>query len=227
MAMGTAIYIDFKLIKKLTLAKNLEMNFLAHAHLSGKNEELLIGNLIADAVKGNQTSLYPKKVAQGILLHRQIDTFTDSHPTVLKSKNTIRDRAGRYSGVVVDIYYDHFLARMWDQFSKIPLDQFTASAYHVLGDYSNLLPARVKRMLPYMIAQNWLNGYANLEELRRIFYGMDRRTKFVSGMRWAVDTLEYYYDTLKADFEIFYPELIAFTDKARQHILVTKPCISS
>ncbi len=203
------------------------MNFLAHAHLSGKNQELLVGNLIADAVKGNQFSLYPEMVAQGIWLHRQIDTFTDSHPIVARSKNTIRQQAGRYSGVVVDIYYDHFLARMWDHFSKIPLDQFTASAYHILGDHSYLLPARVKRILPYMIAQNWLNGYANLEELKRIFYGMDRRTKLVSGMRWAVDTLEDHYDSLKIDFENLYPELIAFTDDTRQHIISSKACISS
>ena len=203
------------------------MNFLAHAHLSGKNKELLVGNLIADAVKGNQITSYPEMVAQGILLHRQIDTFTDSHPIVARSKNTIRAQAGRYSGVVVDIYYDHFLARMWDHFSKIPLDQFTTSAYKVLGDHSDLLPARVKRMLPYMIAQNWLNGYANLEELKRIFYGMDRRTKLVSGMRWAVDTLEEHYNSLNDDFENFYPELITFTNDARKKIISSKAYISS
>ncbi len=203
------------------------MNFLAHAHLSGGYPDLLVGNLIADAVKGNQTALFPKQVAKGILLHRQIDTFTDAHDTVRKSVSTIRKDAGRYSGVVVDIYYDHFLARKWGEFSNIPLYQFTVSAYRVLGNHYDLLPARVKRMLPYMIAQNWLNSYANLKDLRRIFYGMDRRTKFISGMSRAVDILEKYYDSLEMDFENFYPEIIAFASNIREELIASKTSLSA
>jgi len=198
------------------------MNFLAHAHLSDKNQELLVGNLIADSVKGNQLSSFPQMVAQGILLHRQIDTFTDSHPIVANSKNTIRNESGKYSGVVVDIYYDHFLARMWSEFSEIPLDEFTVSVYRILGNNTFLLPARVKRILPYMVAQNWLHGYANLEDLKRIFYGMDRRTKLVSGMRTAVTTLENHYDSLKQDFEDFYPELQEYVRLERQKMMGPK-----
>ncbi|MBE0650833.1 MAG: DUF479 domain-containing protein [Bacteroidales bacterium] len=202
------------------------MNFLAHAHLSGENSELLVGNMIADAVKGNQISLYPELVRQGILLHRKIDTFTDSHPCVKRSKDTIREEAGRYSGVVVDIYYDHFLSRQWTDFSDVPLDEFTVSVYRILGNHSYLLPARVKRMMPYMIAQNWLNGYANLEDLRRIFYGMDRRTKLHSGMSRAVQILVAHYDSLKKDFEDFYPEMIDFAKSVRQEIFTSNVCTS-
>ena len=197
------------------------MNFLAHAHLSGGNPDLLVGNLIADAVKGNQMAQFPKQVAKGILLHRQIDTFTDAHDTVRKSVNTIRKEAGRYSGVVVDIYYDHFLARKWSEFSSIPLYQFTVAAYRILGNHYYLLPARVKRMLPYMIAQNWLNSYANLKDLKRIFYGMDRRTKFISGMSSAVEILEKHYDSLEEDFENFYPEIIVFASEFREQIVTS------
>lgn len=203
------------------------MNFLAHAHLSGGDPELLVGNLIADAVKGNQISRYPEKVALGILLHRQIDAFTDSHPAIRNSKHTIKAQAGRYAGVVVDIYYDHFLARKWNRFSDIPLEEFTVSVYHVLGDHSSILPARVKRMLPYMVAENWLNSYANLVDLRRIFYGMDRRTNFRSGMSRAVEILEMHYDSLGKDFEGFYPEMIAFAGKARTRILASDSCASA
>jgi acyl carrier protein phosphodiesterase len=203
------------------------MNFLAHAHLSGENPDLLVGNLIADSVKGNQVALFPKQVANGILLHRQIDTYTDAHETVRKSVGTIRKEAGKYSGVVVDIYYDHFLARKWSEFSNIPLSQFTVSAYRILGNHHYLLPGRVKRMLPYMIAQNWLNSYANLKDLRRIFWGMDRRTKFISGMSRAVDILESHYDSLEKDFEDFYPEMIAFASEFRNKINTSKASLSS
>lgn len=203
------------------------MNFLAHAHLSGENPDLLVGNLIADSVKGNQMAQFPKMVAKGILLHREIDTFTDAHATVRKSVSTIRKETGRYSGVVIDIYYDHFLARKWSAFSNIPLYQFTVSAYRILGNYNYLLPDRVKRMLPYMIAQNWLNSYANLKDLRRIFYGMDRRTKFISGMSGAVEILEKYYDSLEEDFENFYPEMISFASEFRKHIVSSNSSVSS
>lgn len=203
------------------------MNFLAHAHLSGENTDILLGNLIADAVKGNQTSLFPEMVAQGILLHRQIDTYTDSHSCVKNSKSTIRKEAGKYSGVVVDIFYDHFLARKWGEFSNIPLYQFTVSTYRILGNHFELLPARVKKMLPYMIAQNWLNGYANLKDLRRIFYGMDSRTQFRSGMSHAVDILENHYDALEKDFEDFYPEIIAFASKTKKQMVSSNASLSA
>lgn len=202
------------------------MNFLAHAHLSGKNSDLLVGNLIADSVKGNQIALFPEKVAQGIMLHRQIDTFTDAHPSVRNSKSTIRKQSGKYSGVVVDIFYDHFLARKWSRFSETPLDQFTVSVYHELGNHSYLLPARVKRILPYMVAQNWLNSYANLMDLRRIFYGMDRRTNLRSGMSRAVEILETHYDSLEKDFEDFYPEMIAFANDMRNQVVTPKVSVS-
>ena len=91
------------------------MNFLAHAHLSGENDEILFGNFIADAVKGKQMEKYETDVQAGIRLHRQIDTFTDNHAVVRRSVNRVRSEYGRYSGVVMDIYYDHFLAKDWNQ----------------------------------------------------------------------------------------------------------------
>jgi len=195
------------------------MNFLAHAHLSGENPDLLLGNLVADAVKGKQMIMFPEQVANGILLHRQIDAFTDAHEIVKKSTGMIRKEVGKYSGVVVDIYYDHFLARKWSKFSDIPLYQFTVEVYRILGNHYYLLPSRVKRALPYMIAQNWLNSYASLKDLRKIFYGMDRRTNFISGMSQAVEILKLHYSSLERDFEDFYPEMMAFASDIREEIV--------
>jgi acyl carrier protein phosphodiesterase len=189
------------------------MNFLAHAHLSNGDRQVLVGNLIADSVKGKVKLTYPLPVQMGIDLHRKIDTFTDNHTVFKHSCEVIYEDARRFSGVVMDIFYDHFLARNWSRYASAPLDKFTVGVYHELGKNYEILPSRVKRILPYMMAQNWLNSYANLKDLSRIFYGMDRRTGLRSGMRHSVDLLERHYDELQQDFLAFYPEMINFVSE--------------
>lgn len=190
------------------------MNFLAHAHLSNGDPQILVGNLIADSVKGKSKYDFPATIRMGIDLHRKIDVFTDTHPVFKKSVEVIYEEKRRFSGVVMDIFYDHFLARNWSNFSSIPLDVFTIRAYHVLGRNFTLLPPRVKRILPYMMAQNWLNSYANLKDLKRIFYGMDRRTSFRSGMSDSVDLLQKHYTVLEHHFFTFYPEMMDFVEES-------------
>lgn len=189
------------------------MNFLAHAHLSNGDPRILVGNLIADSVKGKSKFDFPSSIRMGIDLHRRIDEYTDSHPVFKQSVGVIYSDKRRFSGVVMDIFYDHFLARNWDLFSSVSLDEFTVAVYITLGNEFQLLPARVKRVLPYMIAQNWLNSYANLKDLNRIFYGMDRRTQFRSGMSNSVELLLKHYSELEAHFFSFYPQMISFVEE--------------
>ena len=189
------------------------MNFLAHAHLSGENTNILFGNFIADAVKGNASTSYKDEILDGITLHRKIDTFTDAHPIHKKSRNLIRSDFGKYSGVVIDIYYDHFLAKQWDVYASVPLKQYTSWVYKQISKKYLLLPNATKRFLPFMISQNWLLNYANYQGLDRIFHGMDRRTKFNSGMSSAVEILKINYEPLKNDFNSFYPELLEYVKK--------------
>jgi acyl carrier protein phosphodiesterase len=194
-------------------AEKTVMNFLAHAHLSGNNNQLLIGNFIADSVKGRDFNHFPEGMRQGIVLHRQIDSFTDSHHVFKKSLGTIRSAHGKYSGIVVDIFFDHFLALNWNYFEKSFLADFANHVYLLLTNSFEILPERTKRLLPYLIAQNWLVGYANFTELEQVFYGMDRRTQLASGMRNSVKTLKENYDVLERDFFQFYPELQQFVAK--------------
>lgn len=194
------------------------MNFLAHAHLSNGDPQILVGNMIADSVKGKSKFDFPSPIRLGIDLHRKIDVFTDTHPVFKKSVGVIYEDKRRFSGVVMDIFYDHFLARNWSNFSSLPLDVFTVRAYHQLGRNFQLLPPRVKRALPYMIAQNWLNSYANLNDLRRIFYGMDRRTGFRSGMSDSVFLLEKNYQELEQHFFSFYPEMMGFVEESTMQL---------
>ena len=183
------------------------MNFLAHAHLSGNDEELLTGNLMADAVKGKSWMQYADGIQKGILLHRRIDDFTDKHPLVRQSKALIREHFGLYSGVITDIYFDHFLATEWQNYSDTPLVNFSRHVYGILSKHFTLLPPRMKYILPFMIAQNWLNSYASPRELEQIFYNMDRRTGFRSGMKTAVAVMKIHYDNLYENFRAFYPQL--------------------
>lgn len=183
------------------------MNFLAHIYLSGKDEELILGNFIADSIKGKKYLKYPKGIQKGILLHREIDTYTDAHPIVRKSTSRLFANYSHYSGVIVDIYYDHFLAANWAEYSDIPLENFTANFYRLLQKNFDVLPAPVQRFMPYMIEQNWLLSYASLQGIARILYQMNVRTKNVAQMDKAVEDLKEHYEDFGNEFKAFYPEL--------------------
>ena len=144
------------------------MNYLAHIYLSFEDAEISIGNFIADSIRGNKFQHLPERVQQGIMLHRAIDTYTDSHPIVRASSKRLHANYSHYSRVIVDIFYDHFLARNWEAYSNVPLGDFVSGFYDLLEDHYTILPTGVKRMMPYMIADNWLLNYANMEGIARV-----------------------------------------------------------
>ena len=183
------------------------MNFLAHLYLSGNSEGLLIGNFIADSVKGKAYENYNQEIQKGILLHRKIDTFTDSHPIVSQSKQRLHSRYHKYSPVVVDIFYDHFLAVKWNNYSTVSLNEFAENSYRLMNNNFEILPEKVKFMLPYMIKGNWLVNYSNVEGIRKTLTGMSRRTSFNSGMETATEILVQHYSLFENEFELFFEEL--------------------
>ena len=151
------------------------MNFLAHAYLSGKNKNILLGNFIGDFIKGRQAlSEFDPAIISGVELHRAIDEFTDGHPIVHKSKDRLRATYRHYSAVIVDVFYDHFLAINWKQYHAEPLDKFVEETYQSIESFSPILPARFKRMFPYMRSGNWLAGYREVEGVHRALSGMAR-----------------------------------------------------
>ncbi len=187
------------------------MNFLAHIYLSGNDESVIIGNFIADGIKGKRYEKYPPKIAKGILLHRGIDTFTDAHPIVHQSTARLHKNYSHYSGVIVDILYDHFLAKNWSKYSDVPLDKYVQDFYELLRENFTILPPRIQRMMPYMIADNWLLSYATVEGISKILAQMNVRTKGVSKMNLAVAELEEFYEEFEAEFTSFFDELIIFS----------------
>lgn len=188
------------------------MNFLAHAYLSGTDENIIVGNFIADHVKGKAIERYTEEIKAGILLHRWIDTFTDNHPIVRESIGRLRRDFGKYSGVIVDMYYDHFLAKYWNNYSSKPLPSFTAHIYQVMMKHFLILPVKTRRILPFMMADDWLAGYAQLEGLQMALAGMSRRTRFNSNMEHAVEALRNNYELFLSEFRIFFNELVETTN---------------
>ncbi len=197
------------------------MNFLAHIYLSFGNDEITLGNFIADSIRGNRHKHLPINVQKGIMLHRAIDTFTDAHPTVRKSTRRLHKNYSHYSGVIVDIFYDHFLAKNWEQYSETPLDIFVEQFYDLLEENYTILPDGVKRMMPYMISDNWIYNYSNLDGISRVLSGMNRRTKNISKMNYAILDLETHYVEFEKEFSVFFEELIAYS-KQKYIILCEK-----
>ncbi|HET7360941.1 MAG TPA: acyl carrier protein phosphodiesterase [Salinimicrobium sp.] len=187
------------------------MNFLAHIYLSGNDEKLMIGNFIADSIKGRKYLNYPARIQKGILLHRTIDSYTDTHPIVRKSRKRLFETYGHYSGVIVDILYDHFLAVNWKNYSRVELAEFVNSFYKLLRNNFKILPKPVQGFLPYMIKDNWLVSYAEIEGIGKILYQMNERTQRKSNMHLAVNELKEHYPDFEAEFSAFFVELELFT----------------
>ncbi|WP_242131817.1 acyl carrier protein phosphodiesterase [Aestuariivivens marinum] len=198
------------------------MNFLAHIYLSGENDLITIGNFIADGIKGKDYKKYPSDVQTGILLHREIDTYTDTHDTVRQSTRRLHDKYGHYSGVIVDILYDHFLAKNWIKYSSIPLDLYVQLFYDSLETHYDLLPVRIKKMIPFMVSNNWLLSYASIDGIARVLDGMNRRTKNRSGMDQAINELEAFYRQFETEFSNFFNDLIIFSNKKLKELIINK-----
>jgi acyl carrier protein phosphodiesterase len=192
------------------------MNFLAHLYLSGDSNELLIGNFIADAVKGKEYLKFSEGIIKGIKLHRKIDEFTDKHPIVNRSVERLRPLYSKYSPVIVDIFYDHYLASKWHQYSSIPLNKYAQDVYSLITEHHHIMPARVQHFLPYMIQGNWLYNYSNLEGIENVLKGMSRRAKFVSHMENSIYELRKDYQLYEEEFNLFFPDLINFSEEERK-----------
>lgn len=189
------------------------MNFLAHLTLSQEDDDLLIGNFIADSVRRVQLPNFKDEVVRGIALHHKIDEFTDQHPVVERSKERLRPRHGKYSGVIVDIFYDHYLARFYPVYGERDLSAFARYCYEVFTRRYEELSLGAQRMLPYMKEQNWLVNYAYRQGMERVFKGMSRRARFANNMDAAVEDLWKYYEDFQRDFALFYPELEQFVNE--------------
>jgi len=183
------------------------LNFLAHLTLSEGKPLHMVGNYAGDFVKGRNLTEYPSLMQKGITAHRLIDSFTDTHPTVQLSAALFRPAFGKYSGIAVDILYDHFLSQNWHKIMNIPRQQFIGTAHETLWNYRHLLPARAKRLLPSLIYQQYLSAYISFYGLRRVFLRMASRTSLPDASEELIRITKINYSELNRHFLAFYSEL--------------------
>jgi acyl carrier protein phosphodiesterase len=194
---------------------------LAHLYLAGPDAtapayaDHLLGQFIADSVPGRQLEQYLPEVQTGIRAHRAIDTFTDQHPVVRCTTARLRASGyGKYAGVIADVFFDHFLARNFADFSPEPLPDFAQRVYGQLAERQAEFPPRVQQFFPYMVEHNWLLHYAEVEGIASALRGLSRRATPGSGMDTAGQELRQQYAAYEADFQEFFPELLAFAGVA-------------
>jgi acyl carrier protein phosphodiesterase len=177
------------------------LNLLAHAYLSFGQPEITVGNLISDFVKGKKQYDYPPGIQKGIMLHRNIDTFTDASEATRSAKEIFRPVYRLYSGAFADVVYDHFLANDDNEFSLDSLFQFSQQAYSTLDQYHSWLPPQFARMFPYMKSQNWFYNYRTKQGIEKSLVGLVRRSVYLTESRTAFLLFEKHYEQLKACYQ--------------------------
>jgi acyl carrier protein phosphodiesterase len=191
------------------------VNFLAHMFVSGDASELLVGNLMGDFVKGRLNGRFPPGIERGILLHREIDSFTGQNQHFLRSKRRLDKSFGLYRGVLVDLFYDHFLAAHWEDYAGVPLSLFISDAWRVLCEHKEFLPDRLQRIMPFMF-RDWLPSYCHIGGIATVLHRISCfRVKRANRLGEGAEALSRHYGGLYEDFLKFFPELLAFSEVRR------------
>jgi acyl carrier protein phosphodiesterase len=185
------------------------MNYLAHQYLSGCNKEIRIGNFLGDFMKGKELTDFPRTIQVGITLHRIIDEFTDTHPLVARSKKLLHPRQGKYSSVLLDVYYDYFLAKNWTLYSHSPLEEFAKSVYDDFWELKTYFPKKVVEFLPHMRENDWFSNYKTYWGINKALQSIGRRANYSNTIQNALTDLQELEEELEKDFLIFFPELVA------------------
>jgi acyl carrier protein phosphodiesterase len=190
------------------------MNYLAHLFLSPTNDLVKIGNLAGDFIKGVDTTLLPDEIQHGIILHQAIDKFTDSHSIVTQSKQRISPSYRRFSGVLIDIFYDHFLTKHWQTYSNIQLVDFTQNIYTLLATHHAVLPPRLQQIVPMMRSEDWLTSYQTVSGIEQTLKRLQTRLKYDFTLITAIDELTCQYDDFEHDFRLFFPDILSHVQLA-------------
>jgi acyl carrier protein phosphodiesterase len=186
------------------------LNFLAHLYLAEPTPPGLLGALMGDFVKGPLDERYAPPLRRALSQHRRIDAFTDAHAVVRGSRNRIAASHRRFAGILTDMFYDHFLARYWDEYADEPMTAFTQRVYALLDEHYELLPERLQRIAPMMARGDWLGSYAQIAAVEAAIDRMGNRLKRGNLLRGGGDALRAQYAQFECDFRVFFPDLIAF-----------------
>ncbi len=195
------------------------MNFLAHLYLSGDHEDIMIGNFIGDYVKGKEYLYYPESIRKGIMLHRYIDGFTDSHPITRISRSHISPEYGKYSGIIIDIFYDYFLSTSWNNYSDIPLQDYIDFVFAALKRHYYDFPQGIKNWFPNFIRNNWLMSYSSIEGIEDVLHRMSSRTSLPEHTTFAIAVLRENETEMRQEFYEFFESIREFV--RTEHGIIT------
>lgn len=200
------------------------MNHLAHFFLSGKDEDITIGNFIADFISNKEVDNYTEGVQKGIRLHREIDAFTDAHDVVKQSTKRLHPYHHKYSPVIVDIYYDFLLAKNWNTFTQnthiegVSIRDFTHKMYSLLKARRHKLPQKLMQRLDHMIADDWLMKYTTYEGLNAAFNRIEKYAAFPGNFGNAALHLEMFLADFDQEFNAFFPDLVQYVKAVLEKI---------
>jgi acyl carrier protein phosphodiesterase len=187
------------------------VNHLAHVFLAAPHAGHVVGALLGDFVKGRiRAGSFPPAVATGIWLHRRIDSYTDAHAVVRRSRGRFSRERRRYAGLIVDVVYDHFLALAWQDYSVIAFPRFTREAYRTLWGGRELFPPPARAVLGRMIERDWLGAYRHLDGLERVLGGLAARLRRPNPVASSLTEVERHARGLREDFDVFFPDLVGF-----------------
>jgi len=203
----------------------LRVNFLAHLYLSPPGEDAMLGSLMGDFVKGPLANIsvserYGAEMIRAIELHRKIDSYTDAHPVVRDSRNRISRERRRFAGIMIDVFYDHFLSKYWEEFDHRPLSGFTGDFYEVLLRRRAELPERLQRTAQFMAGSDWLGSYAHLESVHTALNGMSQRLRRSNTLVDSARELVTNYAELEQDFRRFIPDVAAFARQSATRLSI-------
>ena len=194
------------------------MNYLSHLFLSENNEESIIGNLLGDFVKGKLTDNFSAGILKGIKTHRKVDSYTDKHPVVRETRRLISDERKKYAGVLVDIFFDHFLSVYWDSYSDTDYEEFIDSTYFILLKYRDIYPETGKILIPRIVEKDWLRKYRSFDGLKLVFERMTLRVKRQNPLVGSEAELLENYSAIEKNFELFFPDLIKYVEEIRPEL---------
>lgn len=202
------------------------MNFLAHFHLARPTDASRVGALLGDFVRGPAEVLleqWPTDLVEGIMLHRRIDQFTDSHPVFRRCKSFLHPSRRRFSGIVIDLFFDHLLSRKWAQFSELALPDFITLIHDAFDRRQAWLPPEVAPVVGRMKSQNWLATYQSLPGLALTLQRVSQRRPFLAIIDGAEDDLTRHHDAFEEAFDEFYPALVTFARQAGEEGAFNSP----
>ena len=195
------------------------MNYLAHLYLAEDSDESLLGNLLGDFVKGRLEDQYSPEIIKGIKTHRKVDAYTDSNQNFLACKKLLRPDRRRFAGIIIDMSFDHFLAKNWADYSDIQLTEFTDKVYGLLLNREPTLPKKLRQRLPYMVEDDWLGSYKNVDTIGLALNAISKRlSRFEKArpIKDGLDDIKANYNEFEENFREFFPNLITYVDYYRK-----------